>query len=78
MLFERRTEVRMLCRHNRYVQEFGKVRDLDEVSRREKVWWDFCVELEEESGGPVGAMPAEAFRAAVDERLDLETLERKS
>ncbi|MEM6796988.1 MAG: SDR family oxidoreductase, partial [Acidobacteriota bacterium] len=31
---------RMLCRHNRYVQNFGRVRDLDEVSRREKLWWD--------------------------------------
>jgi hypothetical protein len=69
---------RMLCRHNRYVQEYGKVRDDNEISRREKLWWDFCVELEEERGGPVGAMSAEAFRTAVDERLDLETFERKS
>ncbi|MEM8933328.1 MAG: SDR family oxidoreductase, partial [Acidobacteriota bacterium] len=61
---------RMLCRHNRYVQHFGKVRDLDEISRREKVWWDLMLELEEETGGLVGAMSAEQFRAAIDERLD--------
>ena len=29
---------RMLCRHNKYVQEFGKVRDLDEIARREHLW----------------------------------------
>ena len=27
---------RMLCRHNRYVQQFGRVRDADEVARRER------------------------------------------
>ena len=29
---------RMLCRHNKYVQEFGRVRDPDEIARREKAW----------------------------------------
>ena len=33
---ETRSAFRMLCRHNRWVQEFGKVRDPDEISRREK------------------------------------------
>ena len=28
----------MLCRHNKYVQEFGRVRDADEIARRERVW----------------------------------------
>lgn len=69
---------RMLCRHNRYVQNFGQVRDLDEISRREKVWWDFCLDLEERTGSPVGAMSAEDFRRAVDEDLDLETFERRA
>ena len=27
---------RMLCRHNKYVQEFGQVRDPDEIARRER------------------------------------------
>ncbi len=69
---------RMLCRHNRYVQDFGQVRDLDEISRREKVWWDFCCDLERKTGGPVGAMAVEDFRRAVEESLDLERFERQS
>ncbi len=64
---------RMLCRHNRYVQNFGQVRDLDEISRREKIWWDFCLDLEQKTGGPAGALSAEDFRQAVDEGLDLES-----
>ncbi len=69
---------RMLCRHNRYVQEYGKIRDLDEISRREKIWWDLMLELERETGGPVGAMPAKAFRKWIGERLDLKSFEHKS
>ncbi|MCP3964186.1 MAG: NAD-dependent epimerase/dehydratase family protein [bacterium] len=63
---------RMLCRHNRYVQDFGQVRDLDEISRREKIWWDFCMDLEGLTGGPVGAVSAEEFQRAIAESLDLE------
>ncbi|MEM9594315.1 MAG: SDR family oxidoreductase [Acidobacteriota bacterium] len=69
---------RMLCRHNRYVQRFGRIKDLDEISRREKVWWDLMMELEGETGGPVGAMEPEAFRTSVRQRLDPETFERRT
>ena len=68
---------RMLCRHNRFVQKFGQVRDLDEISRREKIWWDLMMELEAETGGPVGAMAPEDFRAAVEKHLDIEAFERR-
>ncbi len=68
---------RMLCRHNHYVQHFGRVRDPDEISRREKIWWDLMLELEQASGGPAGAMPADAFRQAVEEALDLEDFVRR-
>ncbi|MEM7349987.1 MAG: SDR family oxidoreductase [Acidobacteriota bacterium] len=68
---------RMLCRHNRYVQNFGQVRDADEISRREKIWWDFCMDLEQQTGGTVGAMSAEEFSQAVEEGLDLEAFERR-
>ena len=64
---------RMLCRHNRYVQEFGKVRDLDEISRRERVWWDLMCKLERETGGPSGAISPDEFRAALDKHIDLES-----
>ncbi len=69
---------RMLCRHNRYVQNFGQIWDLDEISRREKVWWDLMLELEEKIGEPVGSMEAEDFGQAVADALDLEAFERKS
>ncbi len=68
---------RMLCRHNRYVQEYGKIWDLDEISRREKVWWELIRELERLTGGPVGDMAADDFRTALHARLDLETFKRK-
>jgi nucleoside-diphosphate-sugar epimerase len=66
---------RMLCRHNRYVQEFGAVRDLDEISRRERAWWNFVKSLEGDSGEPVGSMSAADFRAALAERLNPATFE---
>jgi nucleoside-diphosphate-sugar epimerase len=69
---------RMLCRHNRYVQEFGQVRDLDEISRRERVWQAFIEDLEKRTGQPVNSMPADAFRKALEEGLDLKTFELKS
>lgn len=69
---------RMLTRHNRYVQDFGQVRDLDEISRREKIWWNLCHELEKETGGPVGAISADEFRRYLAERMDLEAFERKA
>ena len=55
----------------------GRVLDLDEVSRREKVWWGFISELERETGEPVAEMSAEAFRLALEERLDLESFEAR-
>ncbi len=63
---------RMLCRHIRYVQNFGQIGDLDEISKREKVWWDFITGLEERSGSPVGEMPAERFQEALEASLDVE------
>ncbi len=69
---------RMLCRHNRYVQEFGKVWDADEIARREKVWAEFITDLEKRSGQPVGAMAAKDFHQAVREEIDLGTFERKA
>ncbi|MEM6796717.1 MAG: hypothetical protein AAF725_22280, partial [Acidobacteriota bacterium] len=69
---------RMFCRHNRYVQRYGQVRDLDEISAREKTWWQLMDRLEEASGEPVGLMSAADFRKAVVENLDEETFELKT
>lgn len=68
---------RMLCRHNRYVQRFGKVRDADEVSRRERLWWDVIMELERKTNRPVGAMDPEEFRREIHARIDPDTFERR-
>jgi diacylglycerol O-acyltransferase len=64
---------RMLCRHNKYVQEFGKVRDLDEVSRREKVWLEFLDDLEQDKAQTVGSLSPAVFHKAVKERLNMKT-----
>lgn len=64
---------RMLCRHNRYVQEFGKIRDDDEISRREGVWSELCEEIAEVCGRVPGIIPADRFHREVAKRLDLET-----
>ena len=36
------------------------------------------VELERETGGPAGAIPAEEFRQVLGKKLDLESFERRS
>ena len=66
---------RMLCRHNRYVQRFGKIKDPDEISRREKIWWDLIVELEQELGHAVGGMDPEKFREFIRSRIEPESFE---
>lgn len=63
---------RMLCRHNRWVQNFGQVRDLDEVSRREKIWLDLIDVLEKETGGTVGKMSSQDFRIALEKRVNID------
>ncbi len=67
---------RMLCRHNHLVQDFGRIRDLDDIARREKVWASFIGHLQDKHEQPVGALPAETFRAELSGALDLERFER--
>jgi hypothetical protein len=62
---------RMLCRHNRYVQEFGRVRDLDEVARREKVWTQALEALEFDTGRQAAALEGPEFRRLIGTRIDL-------
>jgi nucleoside-diphosphate-sugar epimerase len=68
---------RMLCRHNRFVQEFGKVKDAAELSRRERVWRDFVQDLERRTGKHAGALTAAEFRKAMDEEVDPIRFERR-
>ena len=60
-----RVAFRMLCRHNRWVQGYGTVRDLDEISRRERRWREFIDRLEAEHGKPAGEISAAEFRTAL-------------
>jgi len=62
---------RMLCRHNKYVQEFGRVRDPDEIARRERLWENAIDEIEYETGQPVSSMRPPEFRRLLSDRIDL-------
>ncbi len=52
---------RMLCRHNRYVQHFGQVRDPEDISHREKSWKEFIDDLERRTGRLAGELSATEF-----------------
>lgn len=62
---------RMLCRHNKYVQEFGKVRDLDEIARREHLWEKTLRAIEHTTGRQVASIPPDEFRRFLSQRLEL-------
>jgi len=64
---------RMLCRHNKYVQEFGQVRDLDEIARREFLWENVLGEIEHTTGREVASLPPDEFRRFLTQRIDLKT-----
>jgi diacylglycerol O-acyltransferase len=68
---------RMLCRHNRWVQHFGKVWNLDEISKREQLWDAVINEMEADTGRPAGAMSAAEFDLELRKRMDPETFERR-
>ena len=62
---------RMLCRHNKYVQEFAKVRDADEIARRERLWEEAIEAIEYETGREVAAIPPREFRQLFADRVEL-------
>jgi nucleoside-diphosphate-sugar epimerase len=62
---------RMLCRHNKYVQEFARVRDADEIARRERVWEKAIDAIEYETGREVAGIPAREFRQLLAEKFEL-------
>lgn len=68
---------RMLCRHNKYVQEFGAVRSPDEVARREAVWEQAIEAIEHETGHEVGAIAAKDFRRLIAGEVDLKTFKSR-
>ena len=68
---------RMLCRHNRYVQQYGRVRDADEVARREAVWSAALGRIEKRTGHEAGAIVPAEFRRLLAEEIDVVTFERR-
>jgi nucleoside-diphosphate-sugar epimerase len=66
---------RMLCRHNRWVQEFGRVRDPLELARRERVWEELLDALRRRTARDPAELPAAELRAAIRLGLDLEAFE---
>jgi nucleoside-diphosphate-sugar epimerase len=62
---------RMLCRHNKFVQEFGRVRDPDEVARRERLWENVIDDMEYDTGRAVPSLAPREFRRLASERIDL-------
>jgi hypothetical protein len=65
--------VRMLCRHNRFVQEYGRVRDPDEVARRERVWEAAVEAIEGRTGQQAGAVRASRFPKLLAQVVNLES-----
>jgi nucleoside-diphosphate-sugar epimerase len=63
---------RMLCRHNRYVQAYGRVRDPDEVARRERIWDRAIEAIEFETGREAASLDAASFRDHLADEIDLD------
>jgi len=68
---------RMLCRHNKFVQNFGRVRDLGEVARRERLWRDAIEAMEFETGRQAGSLSAAEFRRNLEARIDTQAFEAR-
>ncbi|MCG3194774.1 MAG: hypothetical protein DIJKHBIC_04041 [Thermoanaerobaculia bacterium] len=73
-----RAAFRMLCRHNKYVQEFGKLRDLDEIARRELAWEKALLSIEHKTGRQAASIDAQEFKRLLASELDLRTFKLKS
>ena len=68
---------RMLCRHNKWVQNFGQLKDAEELSRRERIWWDLVLEIEDEFSQPAGALSGDEFRSFLEQSLDVAKFVRR-
>jgi nucleoside-diphosphate-sugar epimerase len=64
---------RMLCRHNRFVQEFGQIRDDDEVARRELLWEKAIDQVELQTGQQIASIRPDEFKRLISQVIDLKT-----
>jgi hypothetical protein len=54
--------LRMLCRHNEWVQDYGNMRDAEEIARREAAWAELVERIEERAGRRAGRIAPREFR----------------
>jgi nucleoside-diphosphate-sugar epimerase len=66
---------RMLCRHNRFVLEYGKVKDPDEIARREALWERAVDAVERRTGRQAAFLTPEEFRDEMSAEIDLRAFE---
>ena len=64
---------RMLCRHNRFVQE----RDDEEIARREALWEKALDRIELKTGRQIASIPPREFRQLMTQELDLKTFRER-
>jgi hypothetical protein len=62
---------RMLCRYNRYVLQFGAVREPGEIARREALWAAAIDDIEYGTGRAAAAFPPEEFRRLLEAHIEL-------
>jgi nucleoside-diphosphate-sugar epimerase len=62
---------RMMCRHSRFVQEFGTVRDPEEIARRERLWERAIDDMEFGTGRTAASLSGREFRRLLVTRIDL-------
>jgi len=68
---------RLLCRHSRYVQEFGTLRDPEEIARRERLWERVIDDIEFNTGRHAASVPAPEFRRLIEARIVLPGFRRR-
>ena len=66
---------RMLCRHNKYVQDFARIKDPDEIARREKAWADALAAISYRTGREVATVEAKEFLKLLSAEIDPHSFE---
>lgn len=62
--------LRLMCRHNKHVQEWGQARDRDLLAKREKLWKKFMADLVKKTGKqPKDIAPADFEKAFKEAKL---------
>jgi nucleoside-diphosphate-sugar epimerase len=62
---------RILCRYDRYVLQFGRVRDPDEIARRDRVWAAAIDAIEYGTGRAAASLPTGEFGRLLEAQIEL-------